>query len=272
MAGTLPADTSGSHYYAARATDANLLRVTAHGTHGDNAEFEKFLFYRGVGDFTAPLTVTQSADGDSFTLQNTGKEPLGNLFLYAVRGDGAKHLYVESLAPGASNTVNLRAAQNLAPLSDARADIARRMREALVREGLYEREAAAMVEAWDDSWFAEQGTRVLYTLPRAWTDRILPLTIDPKPREIVRVMVGRAEAITPTMEWEVLKQVVRYSDADAATRARAIDDTRKLGYGRFMEPITRRLAAKVPGREFSTLSRELLRAASKPAPKSLAAK
>ncbi len=59
-------------------TDADLLRVTARGTNGDNAEFEKFLFYRGVGDFTAPLTVTQSADGDSFVLQNTGKEPLGN--------------------------------------------------------------------------------------------------------------------------------------------------------------------------------------------------
>lgn len=274
LAGKLPADASGSHYYAARATDADLLRVMARGTNGDQAEYEKFLFYRGVGDFAAPLTVTQSADGDSFILQNTGKEPLGNLFLYTVRGDKAKHLYVPELAPGATHTLVLRSAQNLVALSDARADIARQIREALVREGLYEREAAAMVQTWDDSWFSEQGTRVLYTLSRAWTDRTLPLTIEPKPREVVRVMVGRAEAITPAMEWEVLKQVVRYADADEAARARVIDDTRRLGYGRFMEPTTRRLAAKVPGREFSTLSWELMQAASKPAPagKPLAAK
>ena len=267
LAGKLSADTSGSHYYAARATDSDLLRVMARGTNGDHAEFEKFLFYRGVGNFTAPLTVTQSGDADSFVLQNTGKEPLGNLFLYTVRGEKAKHLYVELLAPGASHAVSLRSAQAFAPLSDARADIARRMREALVREGLYEREAAAMVQTWDDSWFAEQGTRVLYTLPRAWTDRILPLTIEPKPRELARVMVGRAELISPDMEWNLLKQVVRFADADPETRGRIIDDTRKLAYGRFMEPTARRLMPKVPGREFSRLSWELLEAASKPAPK-----
>jgi hypothetical protein len=273
LASALPFEKSGSHYYAARATDADYLRV-GDGADSAKAETEKFLFYRGVGNFTAPLTLTQSADGDSFLLQNTGKEPLGNLFLYAVRGDKAKHLYVPMLAPGATHTLALRGAQNLIPLSDARAEIARQMREALVREGLYEREAAAMVQTWDDSWFTEQGTRVLYTLSRAWTDRALPLAIEPKPREVVRVMVGRAEAITPTMEWEVLKQVVRYADANDASRARVIDDTRRLGYGRFMEPTTRRLAAKVPGREFSTLSWELMQAASKPAPagKPLAAK
>src|SRR5687768_4370340 len=67
------------------------------------------------------------------------------------------------------------------------------VQEALVSEGLYEREATAMVKTWEDSWFGEQGLRVLYVLPRAWTDRTLPLSIEPKPKEIVRVMVGRAE-------------------------------------------------------------------------------
>ena len=71
-----------------------------------------------------------------------------------------------------------------------------------------------MVRTWDDSWFSEPGVRVLYTLPRAWTDRILPLTLEPKPRELARVMVGRAELITPPMEWELLKQVVRFADGD----------------------------------------------------------
>jgi len=47
------------------------------------------------------------------------------------------------------------------------------MAAALVSEGLYQREAQAMVNTWRDSWFEEDGLRVLYTLPREWTDRTL---------------------------------------------------------------------------------------------------
>ena len=57
-----------------------------------------------------------------------------------------------------------------------------------------------MVNTWKDSWFAEDGVRVLYVLPRAWTDRTLPLKLDPAPRELVRVMVGRAEVLAPALE------------------------------------------------------------------------
>jgi len=266
LAGALPLENSGSHYYAARATDADYLRVTKPDAPGA-AEIEKFLFYRGVGNFRAPLTVSQLSDGTSLVLTNTAPEPLRNLFVYTVRGNEAKFVPVDTLPTGTARPVALRPDKNMAPLSDVRADLARRLREALVGEGLYEREAAAMVQTWDDSWFGDQGTRVLYTLPRAWTDRILPLTMEPKPRELARVMVGRAELISPDMEWNLLKQVVRFADADPQTRGRIIDDTRKLAYGRFMEPTARRLMPKVPGPEFSRLSWELLEAASKPAPK-----
>ena len=116
--------------------------------------------------------------------------------------------------------------------------------------------------------------RVFYTLPRPWTDRILPVTFDPKPADLVRVMVGRAELITPTMEWELLKQVVRFTELDERSRARAVDETRQLGLGRFLEPTTRRLAGKISTREFSLVSWELLQAVSKAgaAPERLAGK
>jgi hypothetical protein len=35
------------------------------------------------------------------------------------------------------------------------------MVRALVDQGLYEKEARAMVNTWQDQWFAEEGTRVL---------------------------------------------------------------------------------------------------------------
>lgn len=271
----LPSDSSGSHYFAARATDADFLRVSDE-TAGRRQQVEKFLFYRGVGNFRAPLTVTQSGDGDIIALQNTGKESLKDLFIYTVRNGQGKYLRLANLRAGTNHTVELQPEKNLLPLSDLRAKLGREMREGLVREGLYEAEAAAMVQTWDDSWFGESGTRVLYTLPRAWTDRTLPLTLDPKPREIERVMVGRAELISPAMEWNLMKLVSRYTEAggDDDARARVIEHTRALGLGRFLEPATRRLIAKMPTREFSKVSHELLMAASKPAPtsKPLAAK
>ena len=49
----------------------------------------------------------------------------------------------------------------------------------LVANGLYEKEAAAMVETWRDSWF-EEGTRLFYIVPQASIDAILPLDITPE--------------------------------------------------------------------------------------------
>lgn len=264
LAAALPFDPSGSHYFAARETDADFLQLGAGGKSSAAVETEKFLFYRGVGDFRAPLTVTQSSDGESFTLQNAGREELRHLFLYRVHRGQGNFTYVKRLAGGTNQTLKLAATSKLWALSQLRADIARQLQQVLTQEGLYDREASAMVKTWDDSWFAEQGVRVLYVLPREWTDRILPLTLEPKPREVARVMVGRAELITPAMEWELMKQVVRFSEGDQTHRARAVEATRQLGLGRFLEPATSRLIAKLPSREFGQYSRELMHEAAKP--------
>jgi len=68
-----------------------------------------------------------------------------------------------------------------------------------LKQGLYPKEAAAMIKTWNDSWF-EEGLRLFYFVPRAAADAILPITLDPKPEELVRVFVGRAEILTPEME------------------------------------------------------------------------
>jgi hypothetical protein len=263
--GALLQDGSGSHYYAARETDASLLSLGNGAASGPKSETERFLFYRGIGNFRAPLTVKlEGIDADSLTLENTGKEELRHLFIYQVKDGRAKFSSVDRLSPQENRQVRLHPNQGWQPLETARTGIAEQIREALAEEGLYAREAAAMVKTWDDSWFAEQGVRVLYTLPRAWTDRVLPLTLKPAPRDVVRVMVGRAEVITPQMEWSLLKEITRFCDGDDATRARAIANVRQLGLGRFTEPALQRLLkALPPNREFNTLSWELLEAVSK---------
>ena len=261
----LAVEPGGSHYYAARETDADFLQVTSKDAPAAT-ETEKFLFYRGVGGFLAPLTVSQRGnDADVVVLQNAGKEELRHLFVFAVRGDQAKFVFVPELAAGTNHDVALTPSEKLRPLSEVRAELAAEMEEALVSEGLYRAEAKAMVKTWDDSWFTEQGVRVLYTLPRSWTDRTLPLTLEPKPREVVRVMVGRAEMITPSMEWAVLKQIVHYSESDSTARGNIVAETKKLGLGRFLQPATSRLSAKFYHPEFAQAALDLANLAQKSA-------
>jgi hypothetical protein len=93
-----------------------------------------------------------------------------------------------------------------------------------------------MIKTWRASWF-EEGVRVFYVLPRETTDAVLPIDIDPKPVQLVRVLVGRAEVITPEMEKSVERQVGKLSDPKA--REEAMLTIRK--YGRFSEPILKRI-------------------------------
>ena len=108
----------------------------------------------------------------------------------------------------------------------------------LVASGLYEKEADAMIKTWRSSWF-EEGMRVFYVLPRPTTDAVLPITIEPRPAELVRVLVGRAEVITPEMEKSVQQQVSLLGDPSPAVRETAMLAIRK--YGRFSEPILKRI-------------------------------
>ena len=258
----LPSDKSASHYYAARETDANCVSVRG----SDKTEQEKFLFYRGIGNFAAPLQVSLAGGNEEqLFLFNHGKEDLAHLFVLQVRHGEGRFVYVPRLPGEMNSDVKLDPALKPRPLPELVKEIRARLRDSLVSEGLYEREATAMVNTWRDSWFEEPGLRVLYVLPRAWTDRVLPLTLEPKPRRIVRVMVGRAEVITPSMEWELLKQVVRYSDTQVAGRPQVVAATRELGLGRFLEPTTRRLMGKVPDHQFGALAWELMEKASQPA-------
>ena len=271
LANLLPMDTSASHYFAARETDADFLRSGSNTVRkGAKTEHEKFLFYRGVGHFKAPLQATLGPTDDIVILKNAGLETLSDLYVLYVHHGQSKFLYVDKLAAGAERTVNLLLQNGQRDLSTVRTGLAKQMASSLARHGLFAREASAMVKTWDDSWFGEEGLRVLYTLPRQWTDRTLPLQISPAPSQIVRVMVGRAEMITPSMEWDLMKQITRYGDQDSQAKEQAVANARAVGLGRFTEAAVRRLVNRVPNREFSQAAWNLLNELGKPAGNKLA--
>ena len=89
-----------------------------------------------------------------------------------------------------------------------------------------------MVNTWRSSWFGEEGTRLLYFVPQKLTDELLPLTVEPKPAETVRVLVGRLDLMSPEQEAAVT-QVVKES---AAARRVAVEEARESG-GQFKYPL-----------------------------------
>lgn len=218
----LPADYSDNHYYAARETDAAPLQVCA--SNGHPLEQEKFLFYRGVGTFDLPLAVT--LDNNQVTLRNTAKDPIAQLIVFENR-DGK--IGFRTLLNFSGTTTVER------PSLDSNNDeVIKQLRQALIAAGLYDKEADAMIKTWRNSWF-EAGMRVFYVLPRSATDAVLPITIDPKPDELVRVLVGRTEIITPEMQKSVKDQVRLLNHPSAKIRSEAAASIKK--YGRFSEPI-----------------------------------
>ena len=75
---------------------------------------------------------------------------------------------------------------------------------------------------------------MLYLLPRAWTDRTLPLQVSPQPDSVVRVMVGRAELITPSVERESQEQILTFSRGDAKAKAGSLRPCARWDSARFL--------------------------------------
>jgi len=220
-----------NHYFHARETDSVPLQTEVIPQEnernrnydlrgGSVVQREKFLFYRGVGTFPPPVTLKALGGGDVRI-----SSPAGSV-------DGLVLVHVENGKVGFKALGNLAAGGELRAAIPAAEGIKQDLAEAMVKEltaaGLFEKEARAMVKTWDSAWFGEAGTRLLYLVPRAKTDELLPLTISPKPTEVTRVLVGRHDFLTPEQE-AVAEKLVKRSRAARAELNAAESELQKIG-------------------------------------------
>jgi hypothetical protein len=207
----LPIENRPSRYYAARETDAAPIAV------GD--QHERFLFYRGVGRFPIPLSVRLSSDG-KILVENRGHDTVPSVILFENRGGRL----------GYRNGGAIERAMTLEPpsLDGTLPQLRYDLENALVEQGLFLKEAQAMVETWRDSWF-EEGARLIYIMPSRSVDAVLPLRVDPTPSQTTRVFVGRIELMTA----DTIRSV---EDALATSDSSTIDR-----YRRFLEPLLQRI-------------------------------
>jgi hypothetical protein len=239
----LPLDQRKSHYYPARETDAAPIRVD----YETNNEHEKFLFYRGIGNFLPPLQV-KLAD-NQLILRNSGADVIARVILFENRNG---HMGWEI-----HNTLKGKATLTRPALGRSIDSLNCELEEILAAQGLFDKEARAMVKTWQDSWF-EEGLRVFYIVPRRAIDAILPITINPLPDELARVFVGRSEILTPEIEREIQDAAREFCNVPIEKRAAAIKTVRR--YGRFAEPILREMMIRENNSSIRTLVTAALRA------------
>jgi hypothetical protein len=213
-----PSDHSDNHYFAARNTSSTPLVIdTPRGP-----QREKFLFYRGVSAFSVPINATVAPDS-TIHLQNQFSEEIPAAILFERRG---AQLGYRMLGP-------LRDQAAYAPpeLSSSLDSLSNALEGILVSQGLSPDEAHAMLETWKNSWF-EEGSRLIYIVPRHFIDSVLPLRVSPAPATTTRVFVGRLELITPATERAIESA---FASHDQLTLAK---------YNRFLEPILRTMIQK----------------------------
>jgi hypothetical protein len=177
-----------------------------------------------VGHFQVPLSARVASDG-TIAVENRGSDPVPNVILFENRRGRLGY----RSAGAVQNAVTLDP-----PSLDSSLPVLRtELETALIAQGLFPKEAQAMVETWRDSWF-EEGTRLIYIVPSRAIDAFLPLQVDPAPSQTARVFVGRIELITPETKRSV-KNAIATGDWPAIER-----------YGRFVDPILDRIVAESP--------------------------
>jgi len=95
------------------------------------------------------------------------------------------------------------------------------MHASLVRDGLYDDEAEAMLNTWEVSYFKRPGLRLFYMVPREWTDHYLPLKLS-ESADVQRIMVGRIELVTPEQR-RLLADIARGPVSDPAWLYQALN-------------------------------------------------
>ncbi len=230
----LPIVLGDNHYGHARGTDSAIVEFDDPQGHGKH--YEKFLFYRGTGNFDQPGKLTAQGGG-RFVLNNDSDKDLQHLFLVQVEGHKVRYSYSPVAKAGTELAMSIPSElSTIEEVSDA-------LVKALVETGLYEKEAVSMVNTWRSSWLGESGTRVLYTLPQSWTDALIPLKIEPAPEKSLRVMVGRLEIMTPETERDLANLVA----ADTPENVVANASNNVLGrLGRFGSAAAYHVGASLP--------------------------
>jgi hypothetical protein len=196
----LPAAAEGHWVKVLRAVKAD--DVFAHvGERNFGYERERFVYYDGLLPRGRWLAVT--VKGERVELRNQVDHPVFDLTVVDRRTPGkarvARLARLDRRASAEALTFTEPAAK------DWSAAAVREMVGQLKAAGLHEDEAGSLAELWKKELFETEGVTVFYRLPQSEYERLLPLTMSPRPEELVRVGL----VIHPHCEPDLAERVAR---------------------------------------------------------------
>ncbi|MGE0190834.1 MAG: hypothetical protein AB7T63_02225 [Planctomycetota bacterium] len=221
------------------------------GVRSHDDEFERCLFYRGLGSFPLPLRAEVERDDIDASgmwqvkAQLTNATPTETVrHAIALRVEAGRAAWVRTSSIG--EAAELVGQARMEPLAEVLPGLRRAVLPQLVAAGLYVDEATAMLDTWAESWFGSDGTRLLYLLPTAFIERELPLEVRTRaPREQRdeawtrrRVFLARLEILGPQREAALVATLADLEAEDPERRAAA--EAERARWGRFAEPFLAR--------------------------------
>ena len=190
--------TENSVWVAPRKTDSLYVEAIS-------GESEKYLFYRGVAHLDALMQTRCSSSEVTLLAPSkmlwlaTATTAIPTVWIVAVdeRGEVAfraiEHVTLQKdLASKTIQSVPWFTADQFRPENLAGLKLS--MKNALVEEGLFPKEADAMLATWKKSYFEDAGRRIFYIVPSEWLAYHLPVKVSVR-HELSRAFIGRIDLI-----------------------------------------------------------------------------
>lgn len=199
-------------------------------------ESERFLFYRGVAHLDALFRIARPKGSDQLEFHSQFLNPpelngltITRLWLAEITADGnaAFRALSEMTLSDQPDELLLETSAKFSDgefSSENLGKLRSEMKLALIEQGLFEDEAAALLNTWELSYFRSPGLRLFFVVPQTWTDRTLPLKLS-VPANVTRTMVGRIELVTPRHR-QLIKKLAGQPLADLRPVTAAINKLR----------------------------------------------
>ena len=187
-------------------------------------EHEKFVYYDGLLPRLKALSI--KIDKEKVVLKNQEKYAVFDLWVVDNRAAGQPCVgRLPRLDAGASTELDL------APMRKARweENAAEVLTMQLKDAGLNLDEAKSLVTIWTADFFRSAGVTLFYRVPQEEYDRLLPLTVRPRPEKIVRVGLVQQIPFDADFAERIAHLVKQLDNDDFDKREAAQRELEKLG-------------------------------------------
>lgn len=194
-------------WHTARETDSATVSV--------NGESDKFLFYDALTPVHNFLKIQWTEEAAE--IRNADRIEIGPLVAVRVREGKTKTAWLDRIAAGDT--------ASLTPTEPDPREFAKRLQ----RSGLFGKEADGMAKIWEGEFFRTDGFRVIYWMPAPRIESLLPLTIEPAPAKLVRILLVHVESLAPDQEKEISALIEKLGGSNLDERESATAALEKWG-------------------------------------------